>query len=51
VTWIVHGDGEPRPADDVAELRFFAPSELPREMAFPGQSLVLAAWAARARVG
>ncbi len=51
VTWIVRGDGEPRPADDVAELRFFAPSELPAEMAFPGQSLVLAAWAERSRVG
>jgi len=51
VTWIVRGDGEPQAADDVAELRFFAPSELPAEMAFPGQSLVLAAWAARPRPG
>ena len=32
-------------ADDVAELRWFAPSSCP-EMAFPGQNRVLAAWAA-----
>lgn len=47
VTWIVRADGEPVPADDVAELRWFAPGELPAEMAFPGQSLVLADWVAR----
>ena len=46
VTWIVRGDGEPVAADDVEELRWFAPDELP-EMAFPGQDLVLRAWAAR----
>ncbi|HVC88186.1 MAG TPA: NUDIX domain-containing protein [Gaiellaceae bacterium] len=44
VTWSVRGDGEPVAADDVAELRFFAPDELP-EMAFPGQDLILAEWA------
>jgi len=46
VTYIVRGGGEPVAADDVDELRWFAPGELP-EMAFPGQNLVLAAWAAR----
>jgi 8-oxo-dGTP diphosphatase len=47
VTWIVRGDGEPQPADDVDELRWFARDELPEEMAFPGQERVLRAWAAR----
>lgn len=46
VTWIVRAEGEPRAADDVAELRWFAPDELP-EMAFPGQDEVLRVWAAR----
>ena len=45
VTWVVRGAGEPRPADDVDELRWFAPGELPA-MAFPGQDRVLAEWAA-----
>lgn len=44
VTYIVRGDGEPVASDDVEELRFFGRDELP-EMAFPGQELVLAAWA------
>ncbi len=35
------------PADDVDELRWFTPAELPEEMAFPGQDRVLAEWAAR----
>ena len=47
VTWVVRAEGEPVPADDVDELRWFGPDELPAEMAFPGQSLVLAQWAAR----
>jgi ADP-ribose pyrophosphatase YjhB (NUDIX family) len=46
VTWSVRGDGDPVPADDVDELRWFGAGELP-EMAFPGQSRVLADWAAR----
>jgi 8-oxo-dGTP diphosphatase len=46
VTYLVVGDGEPVPADDVDELRWFAADELP-PMAFPGQDLVLAAWVAR----
>jgi ADP-ribose pyrophosphatase YjhB (NUDIX family) len=46
VTWVVTGDGEPRPADDVAALRWFGPDELP-EMAFPGQDDVLRVWASR----
>jgi ADP-ribose pyrophosphatase YjhB (NUDIX family) len=47
VTWIVRGEGEPVAADDVDELRWFAPEELPAEMAFPGQESVLRDWAAR----
>jgi ADP-ribose pyrophosphatase YjhB (NUDIX family) len=47
VTWIVRAEGEPVAADDVDELRWFAPEDLPGEMAFPGQELVLRAWAAR----
>jgi ADP-ribose pyrophosphatase YjhB (NUDIX family) len=47
VTWIVRADGEPVPADDVEELRWFGRDELPEEMAFPGQDLVLRAWASR----
>jgi ADP-ribose pyrophosphatase YjhB (NUDIX family) len=46
VSWLVRATGEPRPADDVAELRWFARDELP-PMAFPGQSRVLADWVAR----
>ena len=46
VTYIVSGEGEPVPADDVEELRWFAPDELP-EMAFPGQDDVLRVWASR----
>ena len=47
LTWVVRADGEPLAADDVAELRWFAPDELPAEMAFASQERVLAAWAAR----
>jgi ADP-ribose pyrophosphatase YjhB (NUDIX family) len=38
--------GEPQAADDVSELRWFAPNELPpdRELAFDCVSLALAAW-------
>jgi 8-oxo-dGTP diphosphatase len=40
--------GEERPADDVAELRWFAPSELPwDELAFECNAKVLSAWIAR----
>ncbi len=46
VTYIVRGEGDPVAADDVAELRWFGPDELP-EMAFPGQNAVLREWAAR----
>jgi ADP-ribose pyrophosphatase YjhB (NUDIX family) len=49
VTWIVRGDGEPVAADDVEELRWFARDELPDEMAFPGQELVLREWAERSQ--
>ena len=49
ITWIVRGEGEPRAADDVEELRWFSPDELPPEMAFPSQNDVLRGWAATAR--
>lgn len=40
--------GEPRPADDVAELRWFAPEEVPRdELAFGHLDGVLDAWQLR----
>ena len=48
LTWVVRADGEPRAADDVAELAWFAPGELPGEMAFASQERVLRAWADRA---
>jgi ADP-ribose pyrophosphatase YjhB (NUDIX family) len=51
ITWLVVGEGEPRPADDVAELAFFRPSELPAEMAFPGQDRLLADWKRAAEKG
>jgi ADP-ribose pyrophosphatase YjhB (NUDIX family) len=40
--------GEPAPADDVAELGWFAPAALPpdREIAFANTAAVLRAWAA-----
>ena len=44
VTYRVTGDGDPVAADDVAELRWFSPDELPDEMAFPGQDSVLREW-------
>jgi len=47
VTWVVRAEGEPVAADDVEELRWFARDELPEEMAFPGQDLVLRDWASR----
>ena len=40
--------GEERPADDVAELRWFAPAEIPwGELAFECNAKVLSAWLAR----
>jgi len=47
VTYRVTASGDPVPADDVVELRWFAATELPAEMAFPGQESVLRAWAQR----
>jgi NAD+ diphosphatase len=42
------GSGTPEPADDVAELRFFAPDEVPAdELAFGHIEDVLSAWRAR----
>jgi NADH pyrophosphatase NudC (nudix superfamily) len=42
------GEGEPRAADDVAELAWFAPSELPPpdQFAFPNSVAILEAWRA-----
>ena len=42
----VVGGGEPRPADDVSELGWFAPDQLPGddELAFNCVALALAAW-------
>jgi ADP-ribose pyrophosphatase YjhB (NUDIX family) len=47
LTWLVEADGEARAADDVDELRWFGPDELPDEMAFSHQHELLRAWAAR----
>jgi len=47
LTWLVRGDGDPQPSDDAEELRWFAPDELPGEMAFPHQDALLADWASR----
>src|SRR5215831_21293507 len=47
LSWLVRGDGEPVADDDVAELAWFGPDELPAEMAFATQLEVLALWAAR----
>jgi ADP-ribose pyrophosphatase YjhB (NUDIX family) len=49
LTWIVRGHGEPRAADDIDDLRWFAPDELPQEMAFPSQVEVLRHWTERER--
>jgi len=40
-------DAEPRAADDASELAWFAPDELPAEMAFKHEHQVLADWRAR----
>jgi 8-oxo-dGTP diphosphatase len=47
LTWLVRGEGEPRAADDVAELRWFGADELPAEMAFAHQDELLRLWASR----
>ena len=47
LTWLVEAEGEPRAADDVEELAWFGPGELPAEMAFPHQDDLVRAWAAR----
>jgi ADP-ribose pyrophosphatase YjhB (NUDIX family) len=44
LTWIVRGEGEPVADDDIEALAWFAPDELPAEMAFPSQSLALRLW-------
>jgi len=47
LSWIVSADGEPVAADDVEELAWFTPDELPTEMAFASQHEALRRWAAR----
>jgi 8-oxo-dGTP diphosphatase len=47
LTWIVEGEGEPRGADDIEKLAWFAPEEIPREMAFPSQDEMLRIWTER----
>lgn len=47
LTWIVHGEGDPVAADDIEALAWFAPSELPRAMAFPSQEVALGLWTQR----
>lgn len=47
--WVVRGEGEPVAADDVEELAWFGPDELPAEMAFATQHEALEIWAARQR--
>jgi ADP-ribose pyrophosphatase YjhB (NUDIX family) len=47
LTWLVSAEGEPRAADDVDQLAWFGPDELPAQMAFPQQHVVLEAWRSR----
>jgi ADP-ribose pyrophosphatase YjhB (NUDIX family) len=49
--WIVEASGDPVAADDVEELAWFGPDELPAEMAFDSQGPLLREWAARAAKG
>jgi ADP-ribose pyrophosphatase YjhB (NUDIX family) len=44
LTWLVRAEGEPRAGDDVGQLAFFGPDELPAEMGFPHQDELLRAW-------
>lgn len=44
--WVCRAGGEPHAADDIDEVRWFAPDDLPSdgELAFTVNALVLAAW-------
>ncbi len=47
VVYRVEGEGEPRPGDDVAEVRFFGRDELPERIAFEAQRQAIREWARR----
>ena len=47
LSWLVRAEGEPQAADDVEELKWFGPTELPAEMAFAHQDELLRDWATR----
>lgn len=50
LTWLAHPtSGEERPGDDLVELRWFRPSEVPpaRELAFETYVEILSLWRAR----
>ena len=47
LTWLVRGEGDPVAADDVEQLARFGPGDLPREMAFASQNILLRLWAER----
>jgi len=49
LSWLVHAIGEPVADDDIEQLGWFGPGELPAEMAFESQRTILARWAARGR--
>jgi 8-oxo-dGTP pyrophosphatase MutT (NUDIX family) len=51
LSWLVTAEGEPRAADDVDELAWFGPNELPAQMAFPHQDVVLERWRASVAAG
>ena len=43
----MRGEGDPVAADDVETLAWFGPVDLPREMAFASQNILLRLWAER----
>jgi ADP-ribose pyrophosphatase YjhB (NUDIX family) len=47
LTWIVSADGEPVAGDDAEAFAWFGPDELPGEMAFASQDVLLRSWSER----